>query len=276
MVPRILKDPDIMKPGAIKKDLSILFSDIANFTAMSEGMDPDELARRMNGYFERAVTDCIQEAEGTVVKFIGDSIFAIWNAPIDKENHREFACLGAIKLRDGVCESFADLKTPRPVRTRIGLHSGEANVGNFGSSRRVDYTAFGENVNLASRMEGLNKYLGTDILVTGQVLDPVKDKFVARFLGRFILKGFAKAFDVHELLSTRDKEEESRILREVYERALKLFREKKFEEAEEAFKQVFNVKPEDGPTHYYLKQLKTLDPGAIPADWDGAIELTEK
>lgn len=279
MVKIIMKRPEILKPGyAVNQELSILFSDIANFTAMSEGMDPDELAQVMNNYFEIAVSDCIQKTEGTVVKYIGDAIFAIWNAPVDQENHQELACRGAILLRDNVRTYFGNMaiKTDKDVRTRIGVHSGDASVGNFGSSRRVDYTAFGENINLASRMEGLNKYVGTDILITGEVEQAVTGKFVTRFLGRFILKGFGKSFKVFELISELDKGHESSEWRTAFGQALDLFHSKQFTEAESAFNAVLEIKPEDGPSLYYLNTLSTMDTTALPETWDGAIELKEK
>lgn len=276
-VKQIIKRPEILKPGAEKMELSILFSDIANFTTMSEGMDSDDLAKLMNGYFESAVGLCIHKAEGTVVKFIGDAIFAIWNAPEKQENHQELACHGAILLRDQVTDfKGAKGKEGLEVRTRIGLHSGVANVGNFGSSTRIDYTAIGENINLASRMEGLNKYTGTDILITGDVEKAVRGKFITRDLGRFQLKGFEKSVEVFELLGEPKDAEKSRPWREEFAKGLDLFKAKKFAEAAEVFHAVEKLHPKDGPAKFFLKHIPEMAEHELPADWDGTIELKEK
>ncbi|HVY68577.1 MAG TPA: adenylate/guanylate cyclase domain-containing protein [Verrucomicrobiae bacterium] len=275
-VKQIVNNPEILKPGAEKQELSIMFSDIANFTSMTEGMDSDELAHLMNSYFEKAVGGCIHPTDGTVVKFIGDAIFAIWNAPERQANHQELACRGVLLLRDEVSAFFSS-KGGTNVCTRIGLHCGVANVGNFGSSSRVDYTALGENINLASRMEGLNKYTGTDILVTGDVHKHVSEKFVFRHAGRFKLKGFEKAVEVHELLATVDKAEESRAWREAFAGALDLYLKRNFPAAEAAFQQVIEMRGgKDGPSALYLKHLKELREHPLPDDWQGEIELKDK
>jgi len=276
-VNQILKRPDILKPGAEKQELSILFSDIANFTSMSEGMDSDQLATLMNNYFETTVGHCIDPAHGTVVKFIGDGIFAIWNAPMPQADHQELACRGALLLRDSSSKfNFGKALEGLEIRTRIGLHCGVANVGNFGSSRRVDYTAFGENINLASRMEGLNKYLGTDILITGEVESGVKNKFVTRFCGQFNLKGFEKAVAVHELLGTPEQAEASRPWREAYAGALKHYHQQNLDEAERGFRCVIELHPKDGPASFFLKHIKEVREHPAEEEWTGVVELKEK
>ncbi|MBI4661176.1 MAG: adenylate/guanylate cyclase domain-containing protein [Verrucomicrobia bacterium] len=274
-VKKLKKNPAMLKPGAEKQQVSILFSDIANFTSMSEGMDSDQLADLMNNYFEISVGQCIHPARGTVVKFIGDAIFAIWNAPEPQGNHQELACQGGLLLRD-TASKFTFGKSGRSVRTRIGLHCGVANVGNFGSSNRVDYTALGENINLASRMEGLNKYLGTDLLVTGDLYTGVQDKFVTRFCGRFQLKGFEKAVEVHELLGASDQAETSKAWREAYTEALKQYEKKDLEAAEAGFHCTLKLRPTDGPSQFFLKHLEELRSHPPDGEWTGVVELKEK
>lgn len=274
-VKQILKNPTILKPGAEKQEVSILFSDIANFTSFSEGMDSDELATVMNTYFETTVSNCIDPAQGTVVKFIGDAIFAIWNAPERQLNHQELACRGALLLRDSVT-SFQFGKPGLVVRTRIGLHAGLANVGNFGSRRRIDYTALGENINLASRMEGLNKYLGTDILVTGEIFSAVTDKFITRHAGRFQLKGFEKAVDVYELISAADQGEPSRAWREAYADALKHYQAGDLDAAEAGFHCVLKMRADDGPSQFFVKHIHELRAHPSSEEWSGIVELKEK
>jgi adenylate cyclase len=271
----VREEKEMLERDAAEKQLSIMFTDIENFTKMTEGMPAGQLRTLMNYYFEEAVTKCIHPVGGTVVKFIGDAIFAIWNAPLDQGKHQELACLGAIALRDQI-NGFHFDKPGLEVRTRIGLHSGLASVGNFGSSNRVDYTAFGENINLSSRMEGLNKYLGTSILATGDIIESVKDKFITRYLGRFQLKGFAKAVDVYELIGTLQTDHPSKLVREDFALALEHFKRREFDAAELCFKKLLQKTPKDGPAQFYLKAIKEFRVDPPGQGWNGEIELKEK
>jgi len=274
-VKQIEKNRGILKPGAIKQEVSIFFSDIANFTAFSEGMDSDELAHMMNRYFEAAVGGCIFSTDGAVVKFIGDAIFAIWNAPDPQSNHQERACRSALLFRTqdlGLPPSKPGLE----VRTRIGLHCGLANVGDFGSSKRFDWTAIGENINLASRMEGLNKYLGTDILITGEIQKAVEGKFVTRSLGLFRLKGFERVVSVYELMGLPEEAALSDDLRNRFALGLLHFKERKWDEAGSIFQELRQGEKKDGPSLFYLNVIKDLRNSEPDKNWAGEIELKEK
>ena len=164
----------------------------------------------------------------------------------------------------------------QPLITRIGLHTGVANVGNFGSTERVDYTALGENINLASRMEGLNKYLGTTLLATGETFAAVTGKVISRFAGRFRLKGFERAVDVHELIGTPEEAEATRPWRETFGEALRHFQERNFAAAEAGFRRTLELHPGDGPAEFYLTRLAELPPGLLPDEWTGEVELKDK
>ncbi|MGA2543643.1 MAG: adenylate/guanylate cyclase domain-containing protein [Verrucomicrobiota bacterium] len=272
LVKKFASDPTLLKPGAKKQQLTILFSDIAGFTTITEGMDPDQLAKLMNAYFQSAVDDCIHFTEGTIVKYIGDAIFAFWNAPDPQDDHPYRAAEAALRFRDQDKHEFNGKK----VLTRIGLHTGEANVGNFGSTTRVDYTAFGENINLSSRMEGLNKYLGTRVLMTGDTYEGIGLRMVTRYLGLFRLKGFAKAVNVYELMDRPENGEKTYDLRKRFEEALNLFRKKDFAGAEAAFRRVLDLNPQDGPSHFYLEHIGDHRAEELPPDWKGEITLKEK
>ena len=272
LVKQFAKDPTLLKPGAKKQLLTILFSDIAGFTNISEGMDSDHLALAMNAYFQTAVQNCIFSTDGTVVKYIGDAIFAFWNAPELQGDHSYRACEAALLFRDQPPQYMND----KELITRIGLHTGVANVGNFGSMTRVDYTALGENINLASRMEGLNKYLGTRVLVTDDTQKVAGPKIITRYLGLFRLKGFERAVGVHELSGRAEQEAESRELRERFAQALTVLAAKDFAAAEAAFKRVLEISPKDGPSHFYLEQIEELRTETLPPDWKGEITLKDK
>jgi adenylate cyclase len=264
------KDLSLLQPGAEKQKLTILFSDIASFTSISEGMDSDELAKMMNEYFEGAVGTCIHPTDGTVVKYIGDAIFAFWNAPEPQNDHAVRACQAALQFRD---LSGREVRG-RKLITRIGLHTGVANVGNFGSATRVDYTAIGEDVNMAARMEGLNKYLGTTVLMTGAVKAEIGDRFATRHLGRFQLKGFERAVEVHELLGTPGGN--GSVSADRFAEGLKAFRARDLEGAAKTFERMLETHPHDGPAKFYAKHIEEIRGETATDGWSGEIELKEK
>jgi adenylate cyclase len=270
-VKQLIHRPELLRPGAEKHELSIMFSDIADFTKFSEGMDSDDLAHMMNSYFESAIS-AVHESDGTVVKLIGDAIFAVWNAPIEQSDHRIRACRAALKLSHQPV-TFQTAKKEVVLFTRIGLHTGVANVGNFGSATRFDYTALGENINLASRMEGLNKYLGTQVLLTGDTYPATKDHFVTRPLGTFQLKGFEKPVDVYELVGLPEQAEVSREWRELFAKALALYKEQDLTTAQVLFQQVLHLRPDDGPSKFYLGKIKELEADLLSMNIEGHTQM---
>ena len=272
LVKKFSGNPNLLKVGAEKHTLTLFFSDIANFTSISEGMDSDHLALMMNQYFEDAVSKCIHKTDGTVVKYIGDAIFAFWNAPEPQDDHAVRACEAVLHFRKDGSHNIDG----KELRTRIGLHSGLANVGNFGSAERVDYTALGENVNLASRLEGLNKYLGTMCLMSGDTKQLIGDHLITRFAGRFRLKGFEKAVDVHELVGWTAEEAESKPWREAYADALAAFQRGDFDSAENGFRRTIELHPADGPSEFHLARIAELRRSKLSPTWNGEIELKEK
>jgi len=264
---QLLRQRDLLQPGAEKQLLSIMFTDIADFTRLSEGMDSAELAKLMNNYFEDAIS-CVYATDGFLVKLIGDALFAIWNAPLEQPDHTERIFHTALLLQERV----ATFRAPNGVvlRTRIGIHSGVADVGNFGSAKRFDYTAIGENINLASRLEGLNKYLRTHILASRDAQAAVGDKFHFRCVGRFRFKGFGKTVEVHELLT------EPAEWHKAFAEALQQFAGGNFDAAEATFCRVLKLQPDDGPSRFYLSQIQELRANPPTPDWSGEIELREK
>jgi adenylate cyclase len=272
LVRKFARDQDrtLLKPGAEKQKLTILFSDIQDFSSISEQMDSDELAKMMNEYFQGAVGGCIHATDGTVVKYIGDSIFAFWNAPEAQGDHAVRACEAALRFRDLNRREFHG----RKLSTRIGLHTGIANVGNFGSETRVDYTAIGEAINLASRMEGLNKFLGTKVLITGETKKEIGDRFVTRYLGRFQLKGFERSVEVYQLLGRPGEVRPP--VEDEFDTALRLFQQRDLNAAENAFQRVLDTLPDDGATKFYSRHIAEVRNAGIPATWNGEVEIKEK
>ncbi|HWD18524.1 MAG TPA: adenylate/guanylate cyclase domain-containing protein [Verrucomicrobiae bacterium] len=288
IVKRLVADPALRQVGGVKQEVSIIFTDIANFSRVSEMMHPDDLVNLLNRYFEAAL-NCIHRTDGTVVDLIGDAIFAIWNAPVGQTDHRERACRAAIELQSQLVE-FESTHRNLLLRTRVGLHTGVACVGNIGSAIRFDYTAIGESINLASRLEGLNKHIGSNILASREIQRAVENELATRLIGHFKFKGFGRAVEIHELIGGRDQIEPTRVWREKFADALQDFRGGKFEEAAVKFKAVHglrqNNEPDmatasgltavDGPSRFYLEKIEEFRVKPPPSDWVGEVELKEK
>jgi len=189
--------------GAHPREISVMFTDIADFTAHAEALSPDALAEALGRYLE-AATRGVESTGGTVDKYIGDALMVLWNAPGRDDEHPGSACRGALAcaaaVRDlGASPWWREAGLP-PWRTRFGIHTDRVLVGNFGAPDRLSYTAMGDGVNLAARLEGLNKVYGTTILVSDEVRRRVGDAFVFRRLDRVAVKGKSRPVDVHELV----------------------------------------------------------------------------
>jgi len=186
----ISKDPSYLKLGGEEKEISILFSDIANFTSISERTRPDELVSMLNEYFLK-MTHIIHNYNGTLDKYIGDAIMAFWGAPIWDDRHALGAVFAALDIARYSKEASGFL-------TRVGVHTGLAIVGNIGSEIRFNYTAIGDPVNLASRLEGLNKKFGTQAIISGETYKKVEGEIIARRLGKVRVKGRETEVDIYE------------------------------------------------------------------------------
>jgi adenylate cyclase len=288
LVKRMLSDPDLRRRGGAKQEVSLLFTDIENFSRISETMIPDDMLNLLNRYFQVAL-ECIHETDGTVMDLVGDAIFAIWNAPVEQPDHRERACQAALSLRQRLVQ-FDDVQRGLVLRTRVGLHSGIVCVGNIGGAQRFDYTVVGENANLGSRLEGLNKHFGTDVLATREIQRVVEGKLTSRLIGYVQVKGFGRAVEVHELLGSAEMAETSRPWREKFAAALHLFRGRQFDAAEKAFRETIALRTEieerlagrvdrpngDGPSLFYLNTIAKFRVSPPPDDWIGEVSMKEK
>ncbi|HEX7652897.1 MAG TPA: adenylate/guanylate cyclase domain-containing protein, partial [Verrucomicrobiae bacterium] len=273
-VQRILKDPGLRQPGGSKQVVSILFSDIAGFSRVSEQLDPQELVQLLNAYYETTIR-CIHQTDGTIVDIIGDAIFAIWNAPETQPDHREKMLAAALAFLQNVTQ-FNGKQGSFALRTRVGLHTGEVVVGNVGSTEHFDFTAIGENVNLASRLEGLNKQLGTDVLLTPAALPREVVAYSLRPVGKFRFKGFENTVEVIELVVNAGSPAETRGWRDQFAAALQGFQRRDWAGAQAGFEQVLRLRPGDGPSTFYLHQLTQLTHQPLPPEWTGEINLKEK
>jgi adenylate cyclase len=184
-----------------RKELTVLFTDFEGFTQMSEGMEPSELVELLNVYFE-AIGLAVSEFNGTLDKFIGDAVMAFWNAPNDIPNHAEQACRAAHMIVKRIAAINAERVRNGKVglNIRVGVHTGIAMVGNIGHEKRLNYTAMGDNVNMASRLEALNKEFGTNLLVSGDTAQRLGSGFNLRHVGDVVLKGKSENTAVFEIL----------------------------------------------------------------------------
>jgi adenylate cyclase len=230
IVRQLLDRGEAAKIGGKSIDVTILFTDIEGFTSISEKMPPMEIALHLEKYFNFMLEELRME-NATVDKFIGDAIMAFWGAPIDNPNHAMSAVRATWNCTQKLNElnkRWRDSGNPEFV-TRFGIASGEAVVGNVGASSRLNYTALGDNVNLASRMEGLNKYYGTRILVTSSVVSQTNDVFMFRHVDRVTVKGKVQVDEIYELLGPIDYVTEDIILfKNRYEEAFSLYLKRDF------------------------------------------------
>ncbi len=219
--------------GGEMRSITIQFSDVAKFTELSERLTPSQVVEDLAAYLE-CMSDTIGEHGGTVDKFIGDGVMAIWNAPNEVANHATMACLSALRAQERLraMRSRREAAGRAPLSARIGLHTGEAIVGNFGTADRFAYTAIGDSVNLASRLEQVNKQYGTEIIASAAVRDAAGAGFEWRRLDRVTVTGRREPTEIFELLGQRGAVVPARLQgRDIYEAALTAYLAGRFDEA---------------------------------------------
>ena len=252
-----------------------LFADVAGYTTLSEKMSPQQLSEVMHKYFE-ATFEPIKKHGGLVVNLKGDSFLAIWKAARAEVGLRRQACLAAVDVAKAVHRfngSFENLSFP----TRVGVHSGQIFLGNIGAGDHYEYGPTGDTVNTASRMDGLNKYLGTEILASEEAVDQL-DGILTREVGKFRLKGKAQPVVVHELLGRlEESDEEQKNANAIFAEALDAFRRRSWDEATAKFRQITEKNNgKDGPARFYIKLCAQYKQNPPDEPWEGVIPLEEK
>lgn len=208
VIEKLIDNPEKLKLGGVKTHLSIMFSDIQSFTTLSESMEPEKLTELLNLYLSE-MSRIIIESGGTVDKYIGDAIVAFWNAPAEVENHGAVAVSAGLEYQKRLCELNRSIKEKYGVeiKARIGLNTGDAVVGNMGSDLRFDYSMFGDSVNLASRLEGLNKQFGTYFMCSQQTKKEAEGHLsdvYFRKIGKIVVVGKSEPITVYEPLNKAD------------------------------------------------------------------------
>lgn len=267
VVDHVLAHPERLKLGGERRRITALFTDLAGFTTISEKHGPEEVARVLQQHFTRA-SDIVKRRRGTLTQFIGDALMAIWGAPLDDAEHAAHACLAAREMQADMELLRRELREQGlpEIRMRVGLHSCDAVVGNLGAADRFAYTAIGDGVNLASRLEGVNKLFGTGILLSGETAGALPPGEPLRSVGRVIVKGKSEPVDVF----TFDDDE---TVRRLSAEGLEAYGRRDWDGAERAFGAIAQRRDGDGVARHYLGLIAGYRRDPPAAGWTPAESL---
>jgi len=280
IVDEILRDPDKLKLGGENKNVTLLFSDIRGFTSLSESIPPEMLVSVLNEYLS-PMTQIVMEERGTLDKYIGDAVMAIFGAPLDVPDHATRACqasLSMLKKLGQINNEWRKRNFPT-ISIGIGINTGAAIVGNMGANMRFDYTAIGDSVNLASRLEGLNKLYGTEIIISKSTLENLNSSeapFLFRELDLVQVKGKEEPISIFELVNTFSGDSNKTDLVRMFTEALNTYREGKFLAAKEKFAEILLNFPNDTPSALYKERCQEYILHPPPLDWTGVYTAKEK
>lgn len=282
VVQRLLVNPQLVEPR--KTEITVMFSDIRGFTTISEKLDAQELALFLNGYLSD-MTRIVFDTRGTLDKYIGDAVMAFWGAPSEDSEHALEACIAALEMIKRVRQlqkQWAAEGKPA-LDIGIGLNSGVASVGRMGSALRYGYTALGDAVNLSSRLEGLNKDYGTQIIVNESTYAGTKNcGLLFRELDLIRVKGKSQPVTIYELHGHLLDLRQEGVLTEAqarfdqFEAARQLYRQRRWSEALHTFQAILDQWPNDGPSIVYLKRCQEYLAEEPMANWDGVFTMTHK
>ncbi len=274
VIERVLDNPSLLRLGGERREITAFFSDVAGFTSISEGLSPEDLVGLLNAYLSE-MTDIILDLGGTLDKYEGDAIIAFWNAPLDLPDHALRACRAALRCQRRLAERREDFRRRygHEVRMRVGINSGPAVVGNMGSERRFDYTAMGDTMNLASRLEGAGKVYGVSTLVGEETERRVRDEILTREVDVIRVVGKKQPIRVFELLGEKGAVSAGELEKaDGFGRALETYRARRFAEAAA----MFDALAADPVAAVYAGRARTSAASPPPGDWDGVFELDKK
>jgi class 3 adenylate cyclase len=282
IISEIIKDPNKLNLGGEKREMTAIFTDIKDFSVISEQLDPVHLVQLLNKYLT-TMSDIIIERLGTIDKYWGDAIIAFFGAPLFNAEHPALACRSALAIKTAERELnkviISERLSPMPIFTRIGINTGEMVVGNMGAEKKMDYTVMGNAVNLASRIEGVNKHYRTGgILISEYTKAKIGDEFIVRRIDRVRVVGINKPLRLYELLSTNNEQaaDSERRAVEIWEKAIDLYEQGKFKEALDMFNSLTESYPNDNAAKFYALRCETFIQTPPPSDWDAVKNLTEK
>jgi adenylate cyclase len=279
VVDELLKQPDMLKLGGDRRIATAFFSDIKDFTNVSERLEPEELVSQLNEYLS-VMTDVVLKYKGYLDKYEGDAIMAVFGVPVDQKDHAERGCLAAMEMQEkliGLRQKWQQETKPL-FHVRMGLNSGPMIAGNIGGQDRYDYTVIGDSVNLASRLEGANKQYGTSIMLSEFTKELLPDKYVLRELDLIRVKGKTKPVRVYELVAENRSQLSNAQLLSLpeYEKGLTAYRAKRWDDAMTAFQRALAADVHEGPSKTYMQRCEYFKKNPVPLDWDGVFEMKTK
>ncbi len=280
VIQQLIADPSYMKLGGEKKNMTAIFTDVKGFSSISEQLTAEELVELLNEYLT-IMSNIIMDEKGTIDKYEGDAIIAFFNAPVPVEDHAIRACRSALLMKKAEERANPDWlergKSPSALFTRIGINTGEMVVGNMGTTKKKNYTIMGNHVNLAARLEGVNKQYGTSILISENTFEMLGDQFLCRKLDKVRVVGVTKPLRLLELVEfSSEASEETRMKIDGFHQCLEFFEARDYKTAEEKLKKLLVKYPEDGPSQTFLKRSQEYLAKPPPNDWDGVWNLTSK
>jgi adenylate cyclase len=277
LVHQIMRSPETAGVGGTRREITVMFTDIEGFSRLSETMEPELLTNRLSRYFD-ALGSAILANRGTIDKYIGDGIMAFWNAPEPDPDHIANACRAALQAAaagNRLSEKWRGRGRPG-FRTRFGLHAGPAVVGNVGARERINYTLVGAVANQASRLEGLNKIYGTEILASGEVAGATADRFVWRALDRIVAVGTTEVHEIHEPMGELDAAPQHAEFLEHWRTAHAAYASGHFEDALGSFSSAAALRPDDGPCRLFIGRCTAFLRDGPPEGWNGVWHFDSK
>jgi adenylate cyclase len=279
VVKELISHPEKLALGGEERIVTIMFTDVAGFTSISEKLSPADLVHLLNEYLTE-MTDIVLSHEGVIDKYEGDAIMAEFGVPVPFEEHAIRACEAAIKMQKRLKEMRAKWKEENKpqLRARIGINTGEVIVGNMGSRDVFDYTVMGDHVNLGSRLEGANKFYGTYIMISEFTQEMVRDDFLTRELDLIRVKGKEKPIKVYELIADRGETLDPDFIKMLdhYKKGIEYYRGQAWNEAIDCFELCVQLQPEDAPSNEYRKRCINYKFNSPGEEWDGVTVMTEK
>jgi adenylate cyclase len=278
IVKQMLDDPSRLKLGGEICEVTVIFTDLEGFTSVAEGLAPEELRARLSTYF-KAMMDVLLAEHATLDKFIGDAIMVYFGCPVADADHPRQACRAALAMQrrlHALNEEWRRIGTPE-LRMRIGVNTGTAVAGNMGTDEIFNYTILGDCVNLASRLEGVNKQYGTRTIIGEDTWARVRQEFETRELDWIRVKGKARPVAIYELLGVAGAlSDQMRAVRALYAEGLALYRQRRWNDAAAKFRGALDLDPSDGPCRILLERCThaVTTPPAEP--WDGVYVMTTK
>lgn len=277
IVDLLLKNPDLLRLGGEEKELTAMFTDIRGFTAISEGLSPGALVDLLNEYLSE-MTAVIFRNWGTLDKYIGDAIMAFWGAPFPQPDHAERACRAALEMLQ-VLKRLQErwvAEGRSEINIGVGLNTGPMVVGNMGSDSRFNFTIMGDNVNLASRLEGINKEFGTRLIISEYTYRAAAKNLVVRELDLIRVKGKMRPVRIYELLALNNEKEKFIDLVERFQQGLECYRGGQWDTATEIFEKLVRDYPADKPSRVFLDRCQHLMGQPPEGVWDGVYTMTHK